>query len=238
MPNFGKISRLPVALREQLNSRLLDNEPAKSLCDWLNALPEAQAVCVGRHAGHELGPFTDRNISDWRIGGFAEWQRRRERLAQTKELAGYSVKLAKAGGGAISEGVSAILSGHILEALEAVAALRESSDRSAPAWAETAELIDQATKSLASIRAGDLREKELALEKQKISQREEALVLANRAFEAKFFSGMLSQSLLEKAQEIAKSDWSNEQKISAMRAAYFSDVDALEKSGDVQAPSL
>ena len=39
----GKIARLPRAVRDQLNLRLLDNEPAPSLVAWLNSLPEVQS---------------------------------------------------------------------------------------------------------------------------------------------------------------------------------------------------
>ncbi len=41
-PN-GKIARLPLAIRQQLNLRLQNGELAQDLLSWLNQLPEVQA---------------------------------------------------------------------------------------------------------------------------------------------------------------------------------------------------
>jgi hypothetical protein len=47
---------------------------------------------------------------------------------------------------------------------------------------------------------------------------------------------MLDEVLRRKAEAIANSDLSNADKIAAMRKAAFEDVDALEKSGEVEIP--
>ena len=44
MSRFGKIARLPLDIREQLNRRLQDGEIGKELVVWLNSVPEVQAV--------------------------------------------------------------------------------------------------------------------------------------------------------------------------------------------------
>jgi len=44
MTRNGKIARLPAAIREELNQRLFDGEPAKPLIEWLNGQPRVQAV--------------------------------------------------------------------------------------------------------------------------------------------------------------------------------------------------
>ena len=44
MTRNGKIARLPAALREELNQRLLDGEQGQPLVEWLNSLPKVQAV--------------------------------------------------------------------------------------------------------------------------------------------------------------------------------------------------
>jgi hypothetical protein len=90
MSRTGKIARLPKELREQLNRRLDDQEPAAQLAEWLNARPEVQAVLKDQFAGR---PISEQNVSDWRNGGFRDWQQfqvRREffhqTLAETIEL--------------------------------------------------------------------------------------------------------------------------------------------------------
>ena len=80
----GKIGRLPYSTRQELNERLLDGEQGQALLDWLNAEPEVKE-CVAKEFGGEL--VTKQNLSAWRLGGFAEWDRRRELLGQVDELA-------------------------------------------------------------------------------------------------------------------------------------------------------
>ncbi|MGO8700886.1 MAG: hypothetical protein ACLQVY_24605 [Limisphaerales bacterium] len=42
MTRNGKIARLPLASRRQLNQRLQNGELARNLLSWLNRLPEVQ----------------------------------------------------------------------------------------------------------------------------------------------------------------------------------------------------
>jgi hypothetical protein len=72
----GKIARLPKVVQEQLNHRLNDNEPGKNLVVWLNSLPEVQAVIAAEFGGR---PIREQNLSEWRHGGFRDWQRQQER---------------------------------------------------------------------------------------------------------------------------------------------------------------
>src|SRR5436190_2721873 len=66
----GKIARLPMSIRDELNRRLRDGESGTKVLAWLNALPEMQCVVA-----HEFGgqPVTQQNLSDWRLGGYQEW---------------------------------------------------------------------------------------------------------------------------------------------------------------------
>ncbi|MGO8701675.1 MAG: hypothetical protein ACLQVY_28665 [Limisphaerales bacterium] len=43
MTRNGKIARLPLAIRQQLNLRLQNGELARDLPSWLNQLPEVEA---------------------------------------------------------------------------------------------------------------------------------------------------------------------------------------------------
>lgn len=79
----GKIARLPKAIREQLNQRLADGEPCGSLLGWLHSLPEVLEVLVRDFEGR---PILKQNLSEWRQGGFREWEARQERLAHLRLL--------------------------------------------------------------------------------------------------------------------------------------------------------
>ena len=84
MTRLGKIARLPRAVREELNRRLADGEMGKGLVEWLNALPEVQAVLQAQFGGRAL---TEQNLSGWKQGGFEDWQRHEEARAWAGLLA-------------------------------------------------------------------------------------------------------------------------------------------------------
>ena len=83
MTRNGKIARLPQVVQEQLNRRLDDHEPGKRLVAWLNSLPEVQAVIQAEFAGR---PVREQNLSEWKKGGYADWQRRQERSGLFRQL--------------------------------------------------------------------------------------------------------------------------------------------------------
>jgi len=79
----GKIARLPHAIREQLNLRIQDNERGKSLLQWLNDLPEVQTVLNEHFAGK---PISHQNLTEWKQGGFIDWQMRQDALQLANNL--------------------------------------------------------------------------------------------------------------------------------------------------------
>ena len=83
MTRVGKIARLPRAVREELNARLGDGEMGKRLVEWLNALPPVQQVLAAEFGGR---PINEQNLSDWKQGGFEDWQRHQEARAWVRTL--------------------------------------------------------------------------------------------------------------------------------------------------------
>ena len=92
----GKIARLPRQVREELNQRLADGEIGRQLVDWLNALPEVQAV-LAAHFGAR--PITDANLTLWKQGGFEDWLRHEETRAWASQFVEESVDPEDAAGG-------------------------------------------------------------------------------------------------------------------------------------------
>jgi hypothetical protein len=66
----GKIARLPLAIRQELNTRLRNGEEGKQLVLWLNGLPAVQEILA---AQFNAKPITEPNLSRWRSGGYADW---------------------------------------------------------------------------------------------------------------------------------------------------------------------
>lgn len=230
MSRQGKIARLPAALREDLNLRILNNEPAAKILCWLNDL-SAVRESLSQHYASD--PITDNNLSNWRQGGYAEWLARRERVAQTQELAKFAADLAKAKGGTLSDAAAAILAGKLLGTLEGM-----TEDTGAPPASSTADNPGAPASSaadpsrlailasaVASLRAGDhsaekLRQAEIKLgqaadmiemEKQKLQLRLDEYQAKVAAQKAKIEGelsiakrGGLTQETLERIEEAVK----------------------------------
>jgi len=71
MARRGKIARLPKEVREELNQRLQNGEAAAPLVEWLNGLPTVQEVLKTQFEGN---PVSEQNLSEWRNGGYREWE--------------------------------------------------------------------------------------------------------------------------------------------------------------------
>jgi hypothetical protein len=80
----GKIARLPITVREELNRRLSNGTPGKELLPWLNDLPAVQQILALRFASRRI---TEDNLSEWRCGGFQDWLRDQDRRVRLSELA-------------------------------------------------------------------------------------------------------------------------------------------------------
>jgi hypothetical protein len=114
MTRKGKIARLPREIREELNRRLEDGAGGESLLDWLNALPAVQSVVAGQFAGV---PISKQNLSEWRTGGFAEWQARQEMMADARELAADAAELQAVTGGQLTDHLATVLGARYASAL-------------------------------------------------------------------------------------------------------------------------
>ena len=120
----GKIARLPRHVRHELNRRLDDGHQAQSLLPWLNSLPEAQAVLANQF---DSQPITESNLSNWRQGGFRDWQNlqgKRDRLGRFSETAAQLA--ASASPASLANGLCQILSADL--ALAATDLLAEPED--------------------------------------------------------------------------------------------------------------
>ena len=83
MTRNGKIARLPRAIREQVNRKLDDGITGVEIVEWLNTLPEAQALMAAEFDGR---PIREQNLSEWKAGGYRDWQMRQEALEMVRSL--------------------------------------------------------------------------------------------------------------------------------------------------------
>jgi len=80
----SKIARLPAAVREELNERLLEGQGCGEILAWVNSVPAARSVLEQRFAAQ---PITEMNLSRWRQGGYAGWLERRHTTEAVEALA-------------------------------------------------------------------------------------------------------------------------------------------------------
>ncbi len=234
----GKIARLPAALRDELNQRLLDGQSGRQILPWLNANPTVKKILEADFEGLHV---TDTNLSIWRKGGYQDWLRRRESLTRLHEMSQWSIQLAKAGGGNLTEGAAAILSGRILEVLEKLDSLirnlesaddpsnpPDSSDSPEEKIVSLNKIVADLAESLSTLRTGDQNNRRLAnddaklklLQKQ-VQVAEDKVQLAEREYQRKYVTGFLKHANDQAALAIANGSASNSDKIEQLGKLMF-----------------
>lgn len=219
MARTGKIARLPLAIREELNARLRDNESGQTLLAWLNSEEAVKAVLTKQFNGD---PINDANLSLWRQGGFAEWLEEQEKVHRIEKLSELSLRLAKASGGNLSEGLLAIAAGKLQEALEAGCEVEF--DESTGKETISGVPVDKLTAAVAKIRGMELEAQKLDVKKLEVAQKGQALDLETRKFNHLRVKSFIDWVVDEKAKEIATSDLPNDAKLEALGKHLFKEA--------------
>ena len=156
----GKIARLPLAIRQELNRRLRDGQAGQPLLDWLNGLPEVRAVLAAEFQGQ---PINKQNLSHWRQGGYQD--------DMADEKAQQEVKLLLAEIGGLREAGQEGLTEQLAYYLSVLAALELKRLKTAPVGEEKAKLWREVRASLVALRRGDMDVERLRLQREKYGLR-------------------------------------------------------------------
>jgi hypothetical protein len=111
MTRNGKIARLPLGIRQQLNQRLHEGQKGRQIIQWLNGLPEVQAVMAAEFKGE---PITEYNFSRWKNGGYQSWLEERETQEAAIAMIEKSASLREMTKADLSRRVDLILHAHLL----------------------------------------------------------------------------------------------------------------------------
>jgi hypothetical protein len=124
----GKIGRLPKKIRDELNHRLDDGELGGRILEWLNELPDVQAVLKAEFGGSRIN---EQNLTNWRKGGFQHWLKQQERSVTVQQLTEDSKELnADADGVEIANHLSAVLVAELVaSARDALANITDPAER-------------------------------------------------------------------------------------------------------------
>ena len=107
MTSIGKIARLPLNIREEVNQRLQNGETGRTILEWLNALPSVQAVLASQFGGI---PVSHQNLTNWRQGGYQDWLKQQACSNVVSELAQFAEEVApNAGGPALANQLNTVL---------------------------------------------------------------------------------------------------------------------------------
>ncbi len=164
----GKIARIPLQIREELNRRILDGEPGKESVAWLNTLPEVLAVVAGMFGGR---PIREQNLSEWKQGGYRDWLANQEARGTLCFLAEESEAWRATGLPPLSDSLS-----HWLAARYAVEARGLDDLEGDERWERLRELGGD----VAKLRRGDHSARRLAMEDSRLELEEERVALARR----------------------------------------------------------
>jgi len=155
---IGKIARLPKEVREQLNRRLQDGEPGETLLDWLNALPKVQKILAAQFGGR---PISKQNLSEWKQGGYRDWERAEEDRLRVERITKQAAQLgASEEESPLSERLAAVL------LVELAGTFEELKDESPP-LSERWQCLRQMLREVAQVRREDNRAARLRIEKER-----------------------------------------------------------------------
>jgi hypothetical protein len=158
MSRNGKIARLPGPIREQINLRLQNDQNGRDIIAWLNSNDEVKAVLAREFGGHEIN---DENLSQWKHGGYHDWEMMQAALAETQRIVSEGQALDKVGDKALADNLAAWLLGRY-----AVATRKLIENEGDPAaW----KLLREVCHDLVALRRGDHFAEWLRIDREKLA---------------------------------------------------------------------
>ena len=158
MTRNGKIARLPQTIREQVNRRLDNGEQGKQIAEWLNTLPEVNQLM---EAEFHSQPVNENNLSNWKLGGYVDWQAHQDALDAASQLAEDAAQLDDAGGRQITEQLALCLAARLAVALRRLNTLGDDPEGQL-------KLLRDLCMRVAALRKGDHNAQLLELKREKL----------------------------------------------------------------------
>jgi hypothetical protein len=214
----GKIARLPRVIREVVNHRLADGQPAAEILAWVNAQPKVRDVLARHFDGEDISP---QNLSIWKSGGFADWLKTQEKEESIRSLADYSFRLAEAGGKDLSAGAVAIAAGKIYEVLESVAQFDEDGTDEGKGEVGVIDALAKLRSLELDARRVDQRDQVIAIAKRKQASKEREVELAERRFQTLAVETFIKWAKSEEARKILNAGASKHVQIARLRELMF-----------------
>ena len=177
MTHNGKIGKLPKAVREELNRRLDNGGQGRQLLEWLNSLPEVQAVMAAEFDGK---PVRKQNLSEWRNGGYAHWLQQQEVLDMARQLAAETGELQPTGAQPLTDQMAVWLTARYLLAIRKLAGKNSDGE-------PDLKVLREFCHDIVAVRRGDHYAERLRLDKERFAE-------ANKADEMRALEFVLDET--------------------------------------------
>ena len=204
----GKIARLPKAVRDELNQRLADGEPGNDLVIWLNALPEVKSVLAKEF---NRRPIREQNLSEWKQGGYGDWERQQEALKAIRHFGVDATELSQAAGGQLTDQLAVCVAARIAVALKSLA-----SGEGDPA--EQFTRLRELCGDLVALRRGDHDAEWLRLERERL---ENSRKQSEKKLEEQFWEWAMDP---DRREQICRGFKTQAEKIEILRKIMFGDA--------------
>jgi hypothetical protein len=158
MTRRGKIARLPQPIREQINQRLQNGEEGKQIAEWLNTLPEVRSLMAAEFEGE---PVNEVNLSNWKLGGYRDWEAEQAALQAALQFHAEAAQLSQAGGPQLADQLALCLTARFAAALR-----HTSADADDPA--QGLEQLRRLRRDLVALRQGDHNEQWVKIQREKL----------------------------------------------------------------------
>jgi len=169
-------------------------------------------------AAHGVPDVNPENLRKYKLSReYRAWLDEEANVQADCDRAEKAMRLAEALGGSASEKLKSILAGKLYGLLDEIGD------------------PEKAQSLVAAVRAVTDAER-LDLQRQQLAQRDQALAMQREKMEVQSCELFLKWMQDKRALAIADGKTSNAEKIAALRREFFKDVDALEKSGQVELP--
>lgn len=161
---IGKIARLPLDVRNDLNQRLQDGKSGKAILAWLNRQKIGEDIWYQGGVGVNI---SEQNLSNWRAGGYQDWLQQQEALDFVRLMAEEAGELgAAADGEGIADRFTAILA---VELTRLAKVLLEKESDPEKRWARLGAVSDK----LSQIRRDDHRAAQVKMKREQWKREQE-----------------------------------------------------------------
>src|SRR5665213_717816 len=158
MTRRGKIARLPIKIREQINTRLENGEEGIHILEWLDKLPETTEIIDSEFDGL---PINDTTMSNWTLGGFRDWVTHQESLDAVRRVSADAAELIKEGGAPLADQLAALLTARIARILQDHDSEGEDADKQL-------ERLSKIADDLRSLRSGNYKLHSLQMDRERL----------------------------------------------------------------------